>query len=156
MPLRLLGLAALVALCIAAPAGAAGQRVTPFTGAPFAVEASGTVLSHGASGTLGHFRIDPAAEHVVVFRKHGVTFRSLAIRSVAFLRNAVRITGIGMVNGSRIVHFTSVAVAHPRGTADRFGLIYDHGARLGGALRSGHVSITPLSTSTKTKGLVAA
>ena len=157
--LKLLALGALTALCIAAPAGAATQRETPFANSPYAVAGNGTVRAFDTKGTLAHFYLNSNAPHAVVYidRKRNLTFKSVTINSVSFLRNTVRITGVGMVNGTRLVKFTSIAVGHEGSTySDRFGLIYNHKAMWGGQVRSGHVYVTPKSGTSQSKGAIPA
>ncbi|HET7571226.1 MAG TPA: hypothetical protein VFJ77_01000 [Gaiellaceae bacterium] len=155
----LLVLAALTALVGAASAAASGKRVSPFANAPYAVAGSGTVRAFDTKGTLAHFWLNSKAPHVLVYRdaKRHLTFRSVSISSVQFLRNTVRLTGMGTINGSRLVRFTSIAVGHEGSTySDRFGLIYNHKAMWGGRLRSGHVYVTPKSGTSISKGAVPA
>ena len=157
--LRTFGLAAVAALCIAAPAAAKAVNTTPpivnpVTGNVIAnpgvtVNAAGTVRMHGAKGTPGYFRMNlhkgPGWKVVYHDPASHTFFRSLSFETIAYLPNAVKITGIGMANGKR-VHFTATAVAHDGNTTfDRFGITWNHRARIGGALESGNVSITVLS-----------
>jgi len=113
------------------------------------VNASGTVLSRGANGTPGYFRVDlhkgPGWKVVYHDPATGMFFRAVAFKTISYLPNAVKITGVGMVNGHK-VPFTATAIAHDGNTlTDRFGISWNHKARVGGALEKGNVMITVLS-----------
>jgi hypothetical protein len=156
--LKTIALAAVTALCIAAPAGATVNRtppiVHPVTGnlimhPGVTVNAAGTVLSNGVSGSKGYFRIDlhkgPGWKVVFHDAASNTFFRSLSFSTIAYLPNAVKITGVGLVNGKK-VHFTATAIAHDAGNmVDRFGITWNHKARIGGALKSGNVMVTVMS-----------
>lgn len=155
--LKLTLLAAVAALAIAAPAGAVLDRTPPLqdpaTGnvelnPGFSINAGGSVRAYGRTGTIGHFRLmlGTGLGHMLVYRdpaRH-LSFRMLTLDTIAYLPNAVRITGVGLANGKR-VNFTAVAVQHRfDGLGDRFGLIWNHKAMLGGVLQSGSVKIVQI------------
>ncbi len=152
--IRFTVLAAIAALCAVAPGAAAINRTPPqtdpITGVTikpgYAVRAGGTVLTNGTSGTVAHFQImlsNGPGNKIVVFDRAGhILFRATHLATIAFIPGAVRMTGVGLANGRR-VNFGLVAVSHP--TGDRFGIDWNHGAMLGGAVTSGAVRITEVS-----------
>ena len=83
-------------------------------------------------------------EVTYVDRTAGVAFRSLALSSVQLVREAVKITGVGLVNGAR-VHFTAIATAHNTPAGDWFTIDWNHLAAHGGKVVQGNVRITPVS-----------
>ena len=63
-------------------------------------------------------------------------FRSVAVHSLLFGRNAVKLRGIGLVDGKR-VRFTAIGVHNARPGVDVFRIAWNHGASLGGTVTSG-------------------
>jgi hypothetical protein len=141
----LLGCSALLAAAaVAVPAASA----TTFT-----VRAGGSVLDNPFAPTFttpARFTINLKAGpgHKVTYldRATGLTFRSLDLASVVYTRNAVKITGLGLVGGKR-VHFTVIATDHNKTGVDAFKIAWDHKAAHGGNVMSGNVRVTPISVS---------
>jgi hypothetical protein len=141
----LLGCGALVAaVAVAVPVASA----TTFT-----VRAGGSVVDDPFAATFttpARFSIDlkagPGHKVTYVDRATGLSFRSLDLTRVAFVRNAVRIAGVGLVGGKR-VHFTAIATDNKSSGVDAFKISWDHKASHGGSVATGNVRITPVSVS---------
>lgn len=89
----------------------------------------------------GSFRVDFSAgpgNKVVLVRGTTPVFRALRFTSMRWAANAVRISGIGLVAGTR-VRFTALAV--DEGRRDVFKLDWAHRASLGGSLLHGALVI---------------
>jgi hypothetical protein len=132
----------IVALGIAVPAASASTTT-------FRLRAGGIVqdrnmnMSQAAFGV--NFKKGPGHKVTYVDSTSGITFRSLSLSSVKLVRNAVKITGIGLANGRR-VHFAAIAAAHNTTAGDWFTIAWDHMASHGGKVVSGNIRITPVST----------
>jgi hypothetical protein len=81
-----------------------------------------------------------------VDRANGISFRSLDLTSVELVRNAVKVSGIGMMNGMR-APFTAIATDHKLSSGDWFTIGWNHAASHGGKVTSGNIRITPVETS---------
>ena len=92
-----------------------------------------------------NFKAGPGHKLTYVDRARGVSFRSLDLSSVKLIQNAVKITGMGMVNGMR-VPFTAIATDHKLNAGDWFVIDWNHGASHGGKVTFGNIRITPVSS----------
>lgn len=133
-------LAALAAAAVAVPAASARA---------FTVRAGGVVIDnpYGGTATLGTFQVNlkagPTAKVTYVDRSSGTYFHSLSLTKLMFTRQAVKIIGIGMVDGRR-VQFTAIATDHPT-AVDAFKIAWSHQAAHGGNLVSGNVHVRQLA-----------
>src|SRR5436305_8947545 len=102
------------ALAFAAPAAAAVSTSGTVRGA-------GTVRSSGTIGPTAFISIDfsKGTGSKVLYRSPGVSFHSQTVGTVRFSQTAVKITGLGYVNG-RLVPFTAIATDHPAPIGDWF------------------------------------
>lgn len=67
-------------------------------------------------------------------------FHSTRIRTVVFGLNAVKLRGIGLIDGRRVA-FTAVGVHNALPDVDVFRIAWNHGASLGGRVQTGSVFI---------------
>jgi len=133
---------------------AAAAVVVPAASATtFTVRAAGSVLDNPFAPkftTPARFSINLKAGpgHKVTYVDYatGLSFRSLDLAGVVFSRNAVKITGVGLVGGKR-VHFTAIATDYNKTGTDAFKIAWDHKASHGGTVHTGNVRITPVSAS---------
>ena len=138
----LLGCSALLA--------AAAFAVPAASASTFTVRAGGIVMDdafRGTTATLGIFRVNlhagPGHKVTYVDRTTGVSFRSISLSKLVYTRTAVRIMGIGLVDGKR-VPFTAIATDHKTGI-DAFKIAWNHQAAHGGNLMSGNVRVSEIS-----------
>jgi hypothetical protein len=138
--------AALAAFALAAPAFADPGYTALY---PETVAGAGLSGVAGAEHTIvrqaaGHGLVGTAAftltSNRVAYSARGVHFASLAVRTVLFGQNAVKLQGTGLVNGHRVT-FTAVGVHNARPGVDVFRLGWNHGATHGGVVTSGIVFI---------------
>ena len=138
--------AALAAFALAAPAYADPGSTALY---PETVAGAGLNGVAGAEHTIvrqaaGHGLVGTAAftltSNRVTYSTRGLHFRSLAVRTVLFGENAVKLHGTGVLNG-HLVTFTAVGVHNARPGIDVFRLGWNHGATHGGVLTSGLVFI---------------
>jgi hypothetical protein len=139
--------AGFAALALAAPAAAdtgapAGQALFPET-----IPGAGLGGVAGAQATITRQAIGRgmigAASFTVRIGKvtyvdplRGVSFTSRTIRTVLFGQNAVKLIGVGRVNG-QTVSFTAVGVHNALPGVDVFRIGWNHGATHGGRVTSG-------------------
>ena len=93
-----------------------------------------------------NFKAGPGHKVTYVDGTDGITFRSLDLSSVRLVRNAVKISGLGLVNGER-VHFMAIATDHNSTAGDWFTIDWNHLAAHGGKVTLGNIRITPISVS---------
>lgn len=91
-----------------------------------------------------NFKAGPGHKVTYVDRTTGISFRSLNLSAVKLVRNAVKISGMGLVNGMR-VHFTAIATDHNTPSGDWFTIDWNHMAAHGGKVMLGNIRITPVS-----------
>lgn len=129
---------AIVALGVAVPTASA----TTFT-----MRAGGWVQDrttmNRASFTI-NFKAGPGHKLTYVDRASGISFRALDLSTVRLVRNAVKMSGVGLVNGQR-VHFTAIATDHVGTAGDWFTIDWNHMAAHGGKVVLGNIRITPVS-----------
>jgi hypothetical protein len=136
-------LAVLAAVAFAVPAASAASYKYAFT-----VRAGGVVVDNPFAKvtSLGRFEINLKAgpTHKVVYYDAftGLSFHSLSLTTLSYERSAVKINGIGMVNGKR-VSFTVIATDHPAYT-DAFKIAWNHMAAHGGNLINGNVHVSQI------------
>ena len=137
----------LAAVAVAVPAASAGSYTYNFT-----VRAGGFVMDNPSGGTiqsLGKFEINlkagPGHKVTYVDRTTGTSFHSTKITKLTYTFSAVKIVGLGMVNGRR-VSFTVLASDHPA-NVDGFKIAWNHLAAHGGNVLTGNVHIRQLKVS---------
>jgi hypothetical protein len=137
-------MAALAVVAVAVPAASARD---------YTVRAGGLVMNNPTGGvvqTLGQFKINLKAGpgHKVEYynRTLGTTFRSLQITRLTFSASAVKISGWGLLNGTKKVRFTALAVDHPT-QVDVFKISWNGGAARGGNVLTGNVHVRQISLS---------
>jgi hypothetical protein len=142
-----------VLLACSALLAAAAVAIPAASATTFTVRAGGYVLDNPFAPrftTAARFTVNLKAGpgHKVTYtdRATGLSFRSLDLASVVFTRNAVKITGVGLVGGKR-VHFTAIATDHNKTGVDAFKIAWDHKASHGGNVTAGNVRVTPISVS---------
>ena len=133
--------AALGALALAAPAYADTAtplypETIPGAGLNGVAGASYTIIRHAA----GSGRIGAVPFHLSAGRVTFGSFRSLSVSKVQFGLNAVKLRGVGLVDGRRVA-FTAVGVHNAMPGVDVFRLAWNHGASVGGIVTSGAVFI---------------
>lgn len=139
-------LAALAALAFAIPAASASSYRYAFT-----VRAGGVVYDNPFAMQLSTAKFEvnltagPTQKVTYVDPTTGLSFHSLMLTSLSYERSAVKILGIGMVNGKR-VRFTAIAADHPAYT-DAFKIAWDHQASHGGNLLNGNVHVRQIKLS---------
>jgi hypothetical protein len=129
---------AIAALAVAVPTASA----TTFT-----MRAGGWVQDRTTMNRASfsvNFKAGPGHKVTYVDRTAGISFRSLDLSSVKLIRNAVKIMGVGLVNGQR-VHFTAIATDHNSTSGDWFTIDWNHLAAHGGKVTLGNIRITPVS-----------
>ena len=139
----LLGCSALLA--------AAAVVVPAVSATTFTVRAGGYVLDNPFAPKFTtparfavNFHAGPGHKVTYTDPATNLSFRSLDLSSVVFTRNAVKITGLGLVGGKR-VHFTAIATDHNKKGVHAFKIAGGHKAAHGGNLTSGNVRVTPIS-----------
>jgi hypothetical protein len=131
---------AVAACAVAVPAASAST---------FTLRAGGYIQDQNLNMDRALFSVNfkKGPGHKVVYNdgKAGIYFRSLHLSSVTLVRNAVKIVGLGTVQGKR-VHFTAIATDHNSAAGDWFTISWDHQAAHGGKVLSGNIRITPTSS----------
>lgn len=94
--------------------------------------ATGRGLVRGGAFTIGNRR--------VTFTSGRLRFTSLTGVHALFGLNAVKLHGVGLLNGRRVL-FTAVGVHNALPEVDVFRIAWDHGATHGGVVTSGSVFI---------------
>ena len=138
--MRRLLIAGIAALAVAVPTASATT---------FNLRAGGWVQDRTtmSKATFGvDLKAGPGHKVTYVDRTAGITFRSLDLSSVKLVRNAVKISGMGLVNGER-VHFMAIATDHSTTAGDWFTIDWNHMAAHGGEVTLGNIRITPISVS---------
>lgn len=141
-----------ILVALAGAAAAVAVAVPAASARDFTVRAGGFVMDNpfaGTTATLGRFEINlragPTQKVTYTDAATGLRFHSVSLSHLVFTRSAVRITGVGIVNGQR-VHFTVLASDHPA-KVDGFRIAWDHQASHGGNLLTGNVHVRELSLS---------
>jgi hypothetical protein len=138
---KVLAIAALSALAIAAPATAATKIGTPIS----AVKASGTVRVLDMRGTITGFRVSYGVTKTPMLRYSDgdgkLLFRAVTLKVIASTASAVRFSGTGIANGKRVPFKAIVVSGAASGGQDRFGIAWGRGAQFGGHLMTGAVHI---------------
>jgi hypothetical protein len=115
----------------------------------FQLRAGGNVRDRTTMSTAAfkvNFKAGPGHKVMYVDRANGISFRSLGLTSVNLVRNAVKISGVGQMNGMR-VPFTAIATDHKLNSGDWFVIGWNHAASHGGKVTFGNIRITPISAS---------
>jgi hypothetical protein len=111
-------------------------ETVPGAGLSSVAGATHTIVRLAAGhGTVGGIPFSVSKAQVVYGR-----FHSTRIRAVLFGLNAVKLRGIGLIDG-RHVSFTAVGVHNAVPGVDVFRIAWNHGAAFGGRLSTGSVFI---------------
>lgn len=140
--MKILAASVLAALAVAAPAAADPgytalyPETVPGAGLAGVAGATHTIVRLAAGhGTVGAVAFSLSKTHVAFG-----AFRSTHVRSLEFGLNAVKLRGLGVVDG-RVVSFTAIGVHNALPEVDVFRISWNHGAALGGRVTSGSVFV---------------